>query len=379
MDTFSILTVILYAIGAFQGVVFGVILLRSTRHNRRANRWLAILLFLLSYRLIIQIMRLFGIGYYDTWYYFMLDLSWANGALLYFYVRALLKPNLNLSRKDWLHFLPVLIQMSFSLFVRLQNLYWDGTRESLSWLGYWGYVVWMNYCTIYVVASVLIVVYTIKAERLLHQPIASGISIDPGQLAWIKRIVSAFKWFFALVFLVLVIDLLIYNVALRQHYWYFERFYYYPFFAGISLLTYWVGIEGFRRKDKQTVIERPEISNEHWAQLNSIGQRLQALMEVEALYKAPDLKLAQVAERLEVKPYLLTKCLREIFGSRFSDYINELRVAEVQRLLREPGSERYTLMSLAMDAGFNSKSSFNRAVKKQLGILPSELKDREQR
>ena len=374
MDTLSILTVILYAIGAFQGVVFGVVLLRSTRYNKMANRWLAILLFLLSYRLLIQIMRLFGIGYYDTWYYFMLDLSWANGALLYFYVRALLNPDYKLQRSDWLHFIPVLIQMSFSFFVRLQNLYWDGTRESLSWLGYWGYVVWMNYSTIYVVASILIVVYAIKAEGLLRLPQGNGVEVTSSQLVWIKRIIRAFKWFFALVLLVLVIDLLVYNLAMRQHYWYFVRFYYYPFFAGISLLTYWVGIEGFRRKDEQTVIVRQEITEEQKEQLADLGQQLELLMSKEQLYKEPDLKLAQVAEQLGVKPYLLSMCLREIFEIRFSDYVNQLRVAEVQRLLREPGSERFTLMSLAMDAGFNSKSSFNRAVKKQLGVLPSELK-----
>jgi AraC-like DNA-binding protein len=46
----------------------------------------------------------------------------------------------------------------------------------------------------------------------------------------------------------------------------------------------------------------------------------------------------------------------------------------VQRLLEDPANSKYTLLSLAMDAGFNSKSSFNRAIKKQLGISPSELK-----
>ena len=84
----------------------------------------------------------------------MLDLSWATGPLIYFYVKALLYPSFHLKKRDYLHFLPVLFQLCFSIFVRLQNLYWEeGSRESLSWLGYWGYVVWMNYSTIYLIDS----------------------------------------------------------------------------------------------------------------------------------------------------------------------------------------------------------------------------------
>jgi enoyl-[acyl-carrier protein] reductase/trans-2-enoyl-CoA reductase (NAD+) len=72
-------------------------------------------------------MRLFDIGYYDSWYYVMIDLSWIHGALIYFYTKAQTQPYLKFKRKDWLHFLPVIIQITISVFVRLQNLYWDGT------------------------------------------------------------------------------------------------------------------------------------------------------------------------------------------------------------------------------------------------------------
>ncbi|MEL7065514.1 MAG: helix-turn-helix domain-containing protein, partial [Bacteroidota bacterium] len=57
-----------------------------------------------------------------------------------------------------------------------------------------------------------------------------------------------------------------------------------------------------------------------------------------------------------------------------NEYVNTWRVKEVQQLLKEPQNQKYTLLSIALEAGFNSKSSFNRAVKKHLGISPSELK-----
>ncbi|MEL6843323.1 MAG: AraC family transcriptional regulator, partial [Bacteroidota bacterium] len=121
-----------------------------------------------SYRLLVQILRLFGLGHYDSWYYIMLDLSWIHGALIYFYTIAQTQANFKLERKHLIHFLPVFIQISFSVFVRLQNLYWDGTRESLSWLGYYGYVLWMNNSTIYIIASSLIIIYGLKSLKLLN-------------------------------------------------------------------------------------------------------------------------------------------------------------------------------------------------------------------
>ncbi|MEM6878151.1 MAG: AraC family transcriptional regulator, partial [Bacteroidota bacterium] len=273
VTTAEILTVILYAIGAAQGLIFGVVLWSSQKQNGRANRWLACLLFFLAYRLMVQILRLFGLGYYDTWYYFMLDMSWVVGPLLFFYVRSLVRPEADWKRTDYWHFLPLIIQMGFSLFVRLQNLYWDGTRESLSWLGYWGYVVWMNYSTIYIIASLSIIYYAWRAQQLLKEQ-QEGIIIDPVRIKWISRITRAFQWSFALVLGILLVDLLIYKVIIGIDYWYFTRYYYYPFFGGLSVLTYWLGIEGLRRKDDQGLRKKPVLTAERRDQMTDLAERL---------------------------------------------------------------------------------------------------------
>ncbi|MEM8585401.1 MAG: helix-turn-helix transcriptional regulator [Bacteroidota bacterium] len=373
MTTIEILTVILYALGAAQGAIFGGVLLFGGGPNDRANRWLAGLLFLLAYRLTVQIMRLFGLGYYDTWYYFMLDMSWVVGPLLFFYVRALVRPDHNWKRSDYLHFVPLLIQMGFSLFVRIQNLYWDGTRESLSWLGYWGYVVWMNHPTIYVIASISIMYYAWRSQRLLKEK-KEGILIDPDRVKWISRITRAFQWSFALVFGILLVDLLVYKIFLGNDYWYFTRYYYYPFFGGLSVLTYWLGIEGLRRKDDQGLRKKPVLSTERRHQMNELAERLDQIMREQKPFQQPDLNLQQLADMLGVKPYLLSNCLRDQFGQKFSGYINALRIQEVERMLQTNDYEHFTLLGLGLEAGFNSKSSFHRAVKRQRGVSPGELR-----
>ncbi|MEM6686556.1 MAG: helix-turn-helix transcriptional regulator [Bacteroidota bacterium] len=373
METSTVFIVLLLAVGALQGVIFGSILFRSTTHNKLANRILATILFLLSYRLFVQILRLFGLGYYDSWYYVMLDLSWIHGALLYFYVKAQTQPNFRLKTSDWIHFVPVVVQIGISIFVRMQNLYWDGTRESLTWLGYYGYVVWMNKPTIYIVASILIIFYAYKGQTLL-QAAGSTVEIQTTKRAWIKRIIRSYLLYFSLFLLVLLVDLIVFSSANEGYYFYFTRFYYYPFFVGIAMLTYWIGMEGFSRRNDPELTLKKVLPTETTEKLKEISKLLETAMQQDKLYKNQELSLQSLATQLDIKPYLISKSLSEIFNKRFNDYINEYRVKEVQALLNDASNSKYTLLSLAMEAGFNSKSSFNRAIKKQLGISPSELK-----
>ena len=373
MKISKVIIILLLSIGAIQGIIYAFILFKSVKYNKIANRLLATILFLLSYRLIIQIMRLFGIGYYDTWYYLMIDLSWIHGALLYFYTKAQTQPYLKLKKKDWIHFLPVVIQVLFSVFVRLQNIYWDGTRESLSWLGYYGYVVWMNNPTIYIVASMLIIIYAYKSQKLLNS-VDEKFEIENKKLLWIKRIIRSYLVYFSFALIILLIDLLVFKSGNSGSYFYFTRFYYYPFFIGIAVLTYWIGLEGFSRRNDPELSIKTTISSEELERLKIISEKLNVAMDDDKLFKDQELSVNNLAKQLDIKPYLISRCLSEIYNKRFNDYINEYRVKEVQVLLQDSNNSKYTLLSLAMDAGFNSKSSFNRAIKKQLGISPSELK-----
>ncbi len=373
MEISRIIIIILLSIGSIQGLIYGFILFKSITNNKLANRILAIILILLSYRLSIQIMRLFGLGYYDSWYYIMIDISWVYGALIYFYTKAQIHPSLKFKKKDWIHVLPVVIQIICSVFVRLQNVYWDGTKESLSWLGYYGYVVWMNNSTIYIIASILIIFYTYKSQKLLNTA-NKAFNINSLKFSWIKRIIRSFLIYFTLVLLILLIDLFIYKSINDGSYFYFTRFYYYPFFIGIAILTYWIGVEGFSRRNDIEISIKSIPNSEDLEKLKVIAKKLKKAMVHDKIYKDQELSLNSLSEHLEIKPYLISKCLSEVINKRFNDFINEYRVKEVQYLIENPDNSKYTLLSLSMEAGFNSKSSFNRAIKKQLGISPSELK-----
>ena len=103
--------------------------------------------------------------------------------------------------------------------------------------------------------------------------------------------------------------------------------------------------------------------------------KLLSLMTEEKIFTDPELKLASLARQVELPPHQLSKLINDKFGKSFTDYVNEYRVQEFIRRVNLVQNKTYTLYSIAMDVGFNSKSSFNAAFRKLTGKTPSNYKE----
>ncbi len=101
-------------------------------------------------------------------------------------------------------------------------------------------------------------------------------------------------------------------------------------------------------------------------------QRLNDLMNEGQFYKNANLSLGELASELELHPNYLSQIINNNGGQSFYDYVNTFRVNEFKKLLAKPENQKYTLMTLAFECGFNSKSSFNRYFKKITGKTPSQ-------
>jgi AraC-like DNA-binding protein len=110
--------------------------------------------------------------------------------------------------------------------------------------------------------------------------------------------------------------------------------------------------------------------SEDWAK--EIHRQLKNLMDAEKLFTETELNLSDLASRLDIHPNYLSQVINEYEGVNFHDYINTLRIKEFKRLVSIPENQKYTLLSLAYDCGFNSKSAFNRYFKKVTDLSPSE-------
>jgi AraC-like DNA-binding protein len=368
MKPLELAFIILLSIGAIQGLIYGIILWFNKNPNRTANQFLAAILFFFSYRLVVEILKLFGLGYYDVFYHIFLEFNWIYGALIYFFVKAYTSPQFKLRiNRDWIHFLPVCTEFLWSNFIKTQNFYWDGTRESLSWLGYWGYVVWMQYPTQYVITAALVIIYIRKSEQILMTKDFETYKIIEHKTRWVSRILSILKWYAFIILAVVLIDYLFFDYA-------FNRSYHYPILIGMALITYWLGLEGFNKKQDVIIEYKTILDDKDRIQLQCIAKKLRRAMVEDKIFKNQELTLKTLSESIDEKSYLVTKCLNLIFKQKFNDFVNTYRIDELKLLLHAPENSDYTLLSLAFEAGFNSKASFNRAVKKLTGKSPSHLK-----
>ncbi|ARA93905.1 hypothetical protein AWN76_012545 [Rhodothermaceae bacterium RA] len=106
----------------------------------------------------------------------------------------------------------------------------------------------------------------------------------------------------------------------------------------------------------------------------ALSRQLQQLMETDRPYRRSDLTLHDLAEALDLSPHNLSEVINTQLGQNFYDFVNGYRVREVQTRLADPASAHLTLLALGLEAGFNSKSSFNAAFKKHTGMTPSQFR-----
>ena len=158
---------------------------------------------------------------------------------------------------------------------------------------------------------------------------------------------------------------------------FFDRF---PMVVALSLLAYALALSGWQQSvmtfpviesapavAPQALVGRPR--QDYAALATEWQQRAIA----ERWYRDPSLTLAVFAQRLDVSSRTVSRVIGEGLGCTFNTLINRLRVADVREGLADPAN-RQELLRLAIDAGFASKASFNRAFKEATGASPSAMR-----
>ncbi|MEM0953968.1 MAG: helix-turn-helix domain-containing protein [Pseudomonadota bacterium] len=109
-------------------------------------------------------------------------------------------------------------------------------------------------------------------------------------------------------------------------------------------------------------------------QLEEIKSRLIALMENEKLFLTPDLTLPMLAEQLGASVNHVSQVINAGFGTSFFDFINNYRIREATRMLDDDVASCPTVLTVALDVGFNSTSTFYVAFKKVTGRTPAQYR-----
>ncbi|MFW5657214.1 MAG: helix-turn-helix domain-containing protein [Bacteroidota bacterium] len=106
-------------------------------------------------------------------------------------------------------------------------------------------------------------------------------------------------------------------------------------------------------------------------QAKAVQEKLKDVMHVEKPYLNPTLTLSDLSEKVGVSNNMLSQILNEYIGKNFYDYVNAYRLQHFQDLTKSPKHKHYTILGLAYECGFNSKTTFNTFFKKAMGKTPS--------
>lgn len=155
------------------------------------------------------------------------------------------------------------------------------------------------------------------------------------------------------------------------------------------LVIYWVAYYSLKQKEiypleekqRQELISMNENSNEEEVkrklitdeELIKIKTHLESAMNSQRPYLDSELNLIKLAEILSVSTHHLSYVINTGFGKNFFQYVNEYRIEYAKKLLKDTGS-KFSILGIAYESGFNSKTAFNTTFKKLTGQTPSEFK-----
>ena len=355
---------ILILFGAIQGFILCFFIYQKKHLNKRAVYFFILFLFSLAfYNAIYALLDMDLFKYYRPLHMFPFPYKWLIGIGFYFYVKNQFKStdqNL-IHKKEWYLFIPAILY-------GLIRLYWFAIAIEENSFRITQVVVDSNFFRIHEFVYLAFTIgINLKALRFINNnsQIVSNSNRKTKSIKWLKT--------FTYVYLtVLSFNLIIYSADIIIHNGKESYLYLYPTLIVNVGFIYWIGYIGFT-KPNLIINEIKSVSNS--SNKNSIiEEKLQYQIEVCEIYKSPTLTISELAKKLHLSTKELSKHINESHQMNFSEYLNYHRVHKIKELLVSPEAKKYTLITLANEAGFSSKSSFNAEFKKIMGTTPSKYR-----
>jgi AraC-like DNA-binding protein len=306
-------------------------------------------------------------------------LAFTYGPLLWLYIRHMTRPGLRFSPWNALHFIPFLVFFAVSVIFReepiLDDLSGFLVRDRFIPLRIVYGACFFLSVTAYSVLSFLEIRHHQKRLRDLISYTSAKLSLN-----WMKILSITFYAGYVLVFILGGIDIL---SGLLPFDPYVLTFFFIAFFS----FAY-----SFYAIRQPEMLDYPSVSPEDEATGPAYGTAryarsglrddqaeeylttLLGYMDEEKPYINGDLTIADLSRRTGIPRHYITEVLNEKHGRNFFSFVNEYRVREVISRLKDPRYRHYTILAIAFDSGFNSKSTFNTFFKAYTGKTPSDFR-----
>ena len=360
MDFFRYLSEIVISAGIINGVLFSI-LIDAGKKGRSESRGLLKVLLIIFSLIVLRIRYIhpflteeFGIPFYVSGPFVFLI-----GPVFFLYLRVLVTPNDSLSPSDSNHFIPFITYLI--LFIPSYILGWNSD---------YAYILRNFVGPPWVFLVIQLIFYLNRIQKLVtshSKDLVDGYSNVEGlDLSWMKLIVRI--QIIVLIFVAVISPTLVHGINVSTYFTVSCVFF--------TFIQFFVALKAMQQRN---LIDWEPASggsdDQQSVDFNQTKRLLLEFMEKERPYLDPDLTLVGLAGRLGVGRNQLSQVINTGLGDNFYNFINQYRIEEVKRLIKQDSGKKYTIMSLANDAGFNSKSTFNQIFKKLTGTTPSSYRD----
>ncbi|MDB4920055.1 ABC transporter permease, partial [Mucilaginibacter sp.] len=189
------------------------------------------------------------------------------------------------------------------------------------------------------------------------------------ELRWLQNLVIGFGLLWLLWIPFTAADYFYYHYQL-------SIYAYYPLYLLLAVMAIWMAAMAFLRLEAGVLVETPPFLKPPLpAELKQRGIWLKKTVKAKLYYQDPELSLSSLAEKLELTTHELSRIINTVLKKSFNDFINEYRVADVVQKMQDSASDHITLLGIAFESGFNSKTTFNRTFKQMTGKSPAEYKN----
>lgn len=360
----------LFIVGIFIAIFLSLLLLLK-KNKSRADKILFIWLIFISINQAIRYLAYSGhLFEYPHWLGIEFSFPVLHAILLYFYVLEITGNIIKKNSTVLLYFLPALILVLLSIpFYQLTGVekvnFYKNEGQGFEWFLITQGLVIVLFGLAYSIWSFVI----IKRHKKKIEDRFSNT--EKKELQWLKYLVIGNGVIYVLS-LFLPTDITYSAVVIM--------ILFIGFFGINQLNIFQSSSDGGENLDKENIKETPKLRaiSKRYAKsgLNEetaaqIYDKLNVLMNGDALYKNEDLSLSELAKTLNAHPNHLSQVINEMEGKNFYNYINALRINEFIKLAKLPENKKYTMISLAYDVGFSSKSTFNKHFKANTGKTPT--------
>ncbi|MBA9072709.1 AraC-like DNA-binding protein [Flavobacterium gossypii] len=367
-------------IAIFQGIVLGLLILKSSLFNSNSNKHLACLLFTLSILLLNHVLELEGAYTPYPFLHFIDDVEWAFlvPVFIFLFIINRIDDAVKNKQKIYLCFIPFAYSAILNIINDLDSVAGIYTiPESGTYL-------------IQILGLLqLILAVTFIPFLLLYSYFMIRHLKDPQEKKWVIIVLTLvssllFAWLITcLAGLFLQYDIsstmsvLALSATFIIHWTAYMGIYKYKLAKNKEAISNFLNNDLVISYNNLQIVENstPEEYKESITADNLYFQKLELLCKEQHIYTDSTLNREKVAEKLGISAGYVSQIVNTITGDNFANYINQYRVEAVKEMISNSEYENYNLLTMGLESGFTSKTTFYKAFKKATGQTPNEYKN----